>query len=185
MHKILDPALLDAIDALEGGVFDGNVWRVTWATRDPLSGNSGGGRWSPDNDFEALYTSLEENGALAEIYYHLSKAPVFASSNTRINKLHVSLAKVLRLSEHDLWSFGLEDPLASRITYAKSQVVGAAAYLLDYEGLIVPSARWDCENLVLFLDKFDISECLQVVEIRDVNWPAWRESAKKEIGDVP
>ena len=184
MREILDAALLDAIDALEGERFDGNVWRATWATRDPLSGSSGGGRWSPDNDFEALYTSLEKNGALAEIYYHLSKAPVFASSNTLINKLHVSLEKVLRLSENDLRNLGLEDPLASRISRAESQVVGAAAYLLDYEALIVPSARWDCENLVLFLDKFDMGECLQVIETRDVNWPAWRESAKKEIGDV-
>ncbi len=178
MREILDPELLDAMDALPGDTFNGNVWRVTWATRDPLAGNAGGGRWSPDNGFETLYTSLEKSGALAEAYYHLSKAPVFSSSNMRINTLHASLEKVLPLSEGNLQRLGLEEPRASKISYERSQAIGAAAYLLDYEALIVPSARWNCNNLVLFLDKFDVDERLRLVASSDVNWPAWRENAK-------
>jgi|TARA_R110002073_G_scaffold111134_6_gene247674 hypothetical protein len=176
MSQILDPGLLDAIEALECEAFEGNVWRVTWATRDPLAGGSGGGRWTPSNQFEALYTSLHEDGALAEIYYHLSRAPVFASSNMLINTVSVSLNKVLRVSEDDLRNVGLEDPMASKIPYKASQSIGAAAYLLDHQAIIVPSARWNCDNLVLFLDKFDVGECLEVRECREVNWPAWREA---------
>lgn len=178
MREILDPKLLDAIDALEGETFDGNAWRVTWATRDPLAGSSGGGRWSPDNRFEVLYTSLDEDGALAEVYYHLSKAPVFASSNMLINTLRVSLEKVLRLSDEDLGNLELENPLVSGASFEQSQAIGPAAYLLDYEAIIVPSARRSCDNLVVFLDKFDIGECLEVIESREVNWPAWREATR-------
>ena len=65
--------------------FDGIVWRVTWASRDPLARGTGGGRWHPAHAFEALYTSLDENGAMAEIYFHLSKAPVFSSSHVTLN----------------------------------------------------------------------------------------------------
>jgi hypothetical protein len=84
-----DPDLLDALEAMEPQAFDGVAWRVTWAARDPLAGGTGGGRWHPPNDFEALYTSLAEDGALAEIYHHLSRAPVFSSSHVTLNKLQV------------------------------------------------------------------------------------------------
>ena len=81
MTSILDPELLSAVDALNSSKFEGEVWRVTWAARDPLAGNAAGGRWTPDGRFEALYTSLESDGALAEAYYHLSRAPVMSSSH--------------------------------------------------------------------------------------------------------
>ncbi|MDA0823074.1 MAG: RES family NAD+ phosphorylase [Proteobacteria bacterium] len=176
MRDILDAQLLDALDAIQGEIFEGEVWRATWATRDPLAGSSAGGRWSPDNSFDALYTSLERDGALAEIYYHLSRAPVFSSSHTYINKIAVSLSSVLRSSVEQIQKIGVADPLATRIDYLKSQPIGAAAYLLEFDGLIVPSARWDCNNLILFPEKMSNDEQLKLVEANDVNWPAWREA---------
>ncbi len=89
---ILDPELLSAVDALEPSKYQGEVWRVTWAARDPLAGNTAGGRWSPDGRFEVLYTSLKSDGALAEAYYHLSRAPVMSSSHMRINRLCIFLS---------------------------------------------------------------------------------------------
>ena len=59
----------------------GSVWRMTWASRNPLVGGTGGGRWHPPNEFEVLYTSTVADGAMAEIYFHLSKAPVFSTSD--------------------------------------------------------------------------------------------------------
>ena len=66
MADLLDPDLLAAIDSYGGEGLNRSAWRVTWATRNPMAGSSGGGRWSPDGRFEVLYTSLETNGALAE-----------------------------------------------------------------------------------------------------------------------
>ena len=53
--------------------------------------------------------------------------------------------------------------------------------MLDYHGLIVPSARWECCNLVVFLDhgSFDINKLLSFEQATDVNWPAWREQTSQ------
>ena len=110
MRRVLEPKLLDAIDAISGIPLDGIVWRVTWAKRDPIAGNYGGGRWTPSNSFEVLYTSLEESGAMAEAYFHLSRAPVFSSSHMLINQLQVSLTNVLRLSKIQLENLGIDEP---------------------------------------------------------------------------
>ncbi|MCZ0952751.1 MAG: hypothetical protein OXJ56_09205 [Rhodospirillaceae bacterium] len=42
MVDFLDPDLLAALDGVQGRRFSGHVRRVTWATRNPLAGSSGG-----------------------------------------------------------------------------------------------------------------------------------------------
>jgi len=176
MADLLDPVLLAAIDAMPGDEYHGNVWRVTWASREPLAGNTGGGRWSPDGLFEALYTSLEADGALAEAYYHLSRAPVMSSSHMRLNQLRVALKNVLVLDGAELEALGIEDPLASRSDDDRSQAIGEAAFMLDYQGLIVPSARANARNLVLFVERIDLDEDIELLDTVEVNWPAWKEA---------
>lgn len=157
-------------------MFEGVVWRVTWATRDPLVGGTGGGRWHPPNDFEVLYTSTEEDGALAEIYYHLSKAPVFSSLPVTLSKLMVVTERTLTFEDvAALAMVGVDEQDFSRGDYTRTREVGAAARFLDIDGLIVPSTRWQCANLVLFMDRLPDRETLRVVDSQEVNWPAWRE----------
>jgi len=164
---------------MEPRSFEGVVWRVTWENRDPLAGGTGGGRWHFPNDFEALYTSMEENGAMAEIYYHLSKAPIFSSSHVTINKLHVSAARTLEFADVGaLATLGVSEEAFRKGDTSRTREVGAAARFLDMDGLIVPSARWPCSNLVLFVDRLPDRSVLRVEETRDVNWPAWREKAE-------
>jgi len=177
MADLLNPELLSAIDALSGQAFKGDIWRVTWAGRNPLAGNASGGRWSPDGRFEVLYTSLNADGALAEVYCHLSRAPVMSSSHMRLNRLKMSLDNALILDAAQLKALGVNDPLASRVDYELTQAVGEAAYMMDYQGLIVPSARWECNNLVLFMERIDLNEHIELLEQSDVNWPAWREKS--------
>ena len=180
MAGFLDPALLDALRHFEGRRFEGEVWRVTWKTRNPLAGSSAGGRWSPGGRFDALYAILDKNGALAEAYHHLSRAPVMSSSYMLLNKLSVSLDSVLELDIDQLRALGMEDPLASRPRSVVGQTIGEAAFMLDFDGLLVPGARWDCSNLVVFLDPVseDTNERLILVQAMDVNWPAWREQTQ-------
>jgi RES domain-containing protein len=80
-----------------------------------------------------------------------------------------------------LESVGVDAAAFHKGDYARTREVGAAARFLDMDGLIVPSARWPCANLVLFLDRLADLETLTVVEQRDVNWPAWRESQVPKI----
>ena len=176
--QVHDPDLLDALEAMEPRPFDGAVWRVTWATRDPLAGGTGGGRWHPPNDFEALYTSTEELGAMAEVYSHLSRAPVFSSSHVRINTIQVHSERTLFLDDlESLGPLGVDAEAFRKGGFKRTRQIGAAARFLDIEGLIVPSARWPCTNLVLFLDRLSDFESLAVLDSRDVSWPAWREAA--------
>jgi RES domain-containing protein len=175
--RIHDRTLLDALEALPAEPFDGSVWRTTFASRDPLAGNFAGGRWDPPGEFEVLYTSLEPDGSLAEAYHHLSRAPVFSSANVRLTRIRVELERVLNLTvQKTLLSLGIEDALASQLEYSKSQPIGAAAHFLDFQGILVPSARWPCQNLVLFLDRLDLNRAIAAGEQRDINWPAWRDN---------
>ena len=172
-----DRELLDALEALKPESFKGTAWRTTWATRDPLLGSSAGGRWHPANSFEALYTSLEPDGSLAEVYYHLSRAPVFASSHVRLVRLMVQTRMTLRFADMQaLERFGIKETKYQSMDFTRSQEIGAAAHFLEFDGLLVPSARWPCLNLVLFLDRLDLDKGLVVEEVSDVNWPAWREA---------
>lgn len=77
--RIHDRVILDALEAIDPEPFTGTVWRVTRQGREPLRGAAAHGRWSPGGEFEVLYTSLERDGALAEIGYRLSLEPVWPS----------------------------------------------------------------------------------------------------------
>lgn len=171
-----DRELLDALDALGCEPFAGTVWRVTWASRDALMGSAAGGRWHPAGSFEALSTSLDSDGALAEAYHHLSRAPVFSSLQMRIHRLQVHPKRTLILNDMaTLQSLGIEESRFASMDHERTQAIGAAAYLLELDALLVPSARSASLNLVLFLDRLDPESSLLVVDSHDVNWPAWKE----------
>lgn len=176
--RLHDRDLLDSLESFDPQPLSGTAWRVTWATRDPLAGNSAGGRWHPLNSFEALYTSLEADGALAEMYFHLSRAPVFASSRMRLHRLQVETARTLWLTDMStLVRLGVDESRYQSLDHARSQEIGAAARFLEFDSLLVPSVRWPCQNLVLFLDRLDASRLTSCGEdATEVKWPAWRES---------
>lgn len=181
--RIHDPALLDGLEAIEPTPFAGAAWRVSWASRDPPLGSEAGGRWHPPGSFPALYVSLEADGALAEVYHHLSRAPVFASSAVRLHRLAVATARTLDLGAMPtLAGLGIDEARYRSLDWLRSQEIGAAAHMLDCDGMLVPSARWDCLNLVVFLDRLDADEALTVEESSEVNWPAWRERRGRPKG---
>src|SRR5437016_4585587 len=100
-RKARDLGLLDAIDRLARTAFENRVWRVVRETRDVLQAARVGARWDPGT-FDALYASLDRDGALQEIYFHLSRQPVFPSIPFRIHRIRVSARKILRLDEMPL-----------------------------------------------------------------------------------
>lgn len=122
---------------------------------------------------------------MAEIYHHLSKAPVFSSSHVTINEIQASAQQTLEFSDVGaLAALGISDEMFRKGETSRTREVGAAARFLDLDGLIVPSARWPCANLVLFLDRLPDRDALKVVETRDINWPAWREEVGAPRGTL-
>jgi hypothetical protein len=63
------------------------------------------------------------------------------------------------------------------VNLSRTQEIGAAAEFLGCDGLIAPSARWPCDNLMLFPDRIAHDSTLEVVESESVDWIKWAESA--------
>jgi hypothetical protein len=58
-----------------------------------------------------------------------------------------------------------------------SQQIGAAAHFLEYQGLLVPSYRWRCNNLLIFPQYCKIEENIKSrPPPKKINWPAWIKS---------
>jgi hypothetical protein len=55
--------------------------------------------------------------------------------------------------------------------YQATQAIAAAAYFLDFDSLIVPSARFPCGNLVIFTER---ATPLVLRNSQAVDWERWR-----------
>ena len=173
--RVHDLALLDALEELGSGPFDGPVWRVTRAGRDPLRGSAANGRWSPIGEFEVLYTSLEQEGALAEIGYRLSLEPIWPSRmQHEVHELEVGLDRALQLVDLTaLQRLGVETSRFASFDYTATQAIAAAAYFLHFDGLVAPSARHAPNNLMIF-SEMSVANRLIVLRSTHVDWSAWR-----------
>ena len=169
-----DRELLDALEAHPSEAFDGETWRVTAKGRDALLGSTAGGRWSPPGEFEVLYTSLAPAGALAEIGYRLSLEPVWPSRiEHELHRITARTSNSLRFGDlNGLSALGVDVRRYANFEYAVTQAIAAAACFLDFDGLIVPSARSTELNLVIFTEKLDLGERLKVEASEPVDWPA-------------
>lgn len=178
--RVHDRAILDALEAIDPGPFEGNVWRVTRKGRNPVRGTSAHGRWSPSGEFEVLYTSLEREGALAEIGYRLSLEPVWPSRmEHEIHLMEVRTERTLRLPNIEaLSSLAVDTARYQSFDYSATQTIAAAAQFLEFDALVVPNARFACSNLVIFTDRVIPSGRLEVVETVDVDWALWRRMSR-------
>jgi RES domain-containing protein len=171
-----DRELLDILELRPSESFTGETWRVTVKGRDALRASTAGGRWSPPGEFEVLYTSLARAGALAEIGYRLSLEPVWPSRlEHELHRITARTTTSLRFADvSSLSTLGVDVRRFGKFEYSTTQAIAAAAFFLDFDGLIVPSARSTELNLVIFTEKLDVSERLKVDASEPVDWSAWR-----------
>lgn len=176
-RRVHDRAILDALDAIDPTPFEGEVWRVIPKGRDPLRGSSTHGRWSPNGEFEVLYTSLERDGALAEVGYRLSLEPIWPSRlQHEIHRIEVRTEKTLHIADlAALQSLGVDSSNYQSFDYEVTQAITSTAHFLMFDGMLVPSARAGCANLVLFLDRLSEHGHLVVRQSEPVNWTTWKE----------
>jgi RES domain-containing protein len=175
-RRVHDRAVLDALEAFDPEPFEGTVWRVTRKGYDGLRGSSAHGRWSPNGEFEVLYASLEKQGALAEIGYRMSLEPVWPSRlEHEIHAIETRTERTLRIATlTDLEPLGVDIARYESFDYQETQAIAAAAHFLEFDGLLVPSARAPCSNLVVFLDRITPDARLEVVKTEPVDWTDWR-----------
>lgn len=178
-RKRRDSALIDAIEAVPPVAFAGNVWRIVRQGRNPTQCSRSGGRWD-DGTFDVLYTSQQREGALAEMRFHLMRGQPVMPSRVQYNlfEINLSLDRALKLLDlAALQKVGLETARYGQLSYEekhaeypRSQDIGEAAHFLDYDGLIVPSARYDCLNVVAFCDRILPEAILVVADHGQIDW---------------
>jgi RES domain-containing protein len=173
-----DLELLDKVDALPRTPYQGTTWRIAREGRDPLQGYPAAARWDPGT-FDVIYTSLAREGSLAEIHFHLSRQPVFPSRFVSVlHRITIRTRHVLQLLDLSaVEALGVQRGRYGELDYERTQAIGDAAYFLGFDGLLVPSARWDCQNLVVFTDQLAPDD-IAVEESTVVDWSAWRKEVE-------
>jgi hypothetical protein len=174
---IHDPALLERLSAFGTERFDGEVFRATRRSLDPLATSTSGGRWAPKGLVPVLYTSLLREGALAEIAFHWSQLTPRPSRPATLHRLGVAAERRLRLLRADLAELGVDFARYESVNYHRTEEIGAAVAFLGCDGLIVPCARWTCENLVLFTENHALTSKLEVLSSEEIDWQSWAQDA--------
>jgi hypothetical protein len=147
---IYAPDLLSRLDALPKETFQGVVFRATRQNLDPLASSYSGGRWMRPDGAGVLYTSLAREGALAEISFHWAQLDPRPTKPVVVHALQVVAHRTLKLVRADLATLGVPESAYGGINLPRTQESGAAVEFLGCDGLIAPSARWACDNLILF-----------------------------------
>ena len=123
-----------------------------------------------------LYTAFDPDGAVAEMYFHLSRQPVFPSGiGFTLNEIEVTTRGTLRFADlRELEPLGVERDEYAGLLYERTQEIGDAAAFLGFDGLVAPSARWDCLNLVLVCDGLG-PDALALERSSKLDWVKWRK----------
>jgi hypothetical protein len=126
-----------------------------------------------------LYTSLNPDGAIAEVHFHLARQPVFPSKiRYGLHRIRVATVKTLRLPDlNAMVPLGVEPVRYREILYEPTQAIGDAAYFLGFDSIIAPNARWSCDNLILFIDQIAPAD-LELIESSEIDWTEWRKKQK-------
>jgi len=170
---IHDPDLIDQLDALPKETFDGEVFRGTRQSLDPLASSYSGGRWMRRDGAGVLYTSLAREGALAEISFHWGQLNPRPTKPVMLHTLRVVAHRTLKLVRADLSTLGVLESAYAGVNMPRTQEIGAAVEFLGCDGLIAPCARWACDNLILFPDRMGMDATLEVVTSAAVDWVTW------------
>lgn len=170
---IHDRELLDQLNDFPTEKFSGEAFRATRINLDPLAPSYSGGRWMRRDAAAVLYTSLARDGALAELVFHWSQLKPRPTKPMILHSLRVATHRTLRLVRADLETLGLSEQDYPGVNLPRTQDIGAAVEFLGCDGLIAPSARWECDNLVLFPDQMGPKCSLELLASDLVDWERW------------
>ncbi|MEO1226439.1 MAG: RES domain-containing protein [Pseudomonadota bacterium] len=90
-----------------------------------------------------------------------------------MHKLGVSVEKALKIVVADFPALGIDPKSYDQRNYDRTQVVGAAINFLEMDGLLAPSARWSCDNLMIFANSHSLDARLTVESTEDVHFDEW------------
>jgi hypothetical protein len=169
-----DRELLERLTAFAPVQFNGEVYRATRRELNALAPSVLGGRWMVAGETPTLYTSTERDGALAEIAYHWGQLVPLPSKPVVVHTLGVRTGKTLKLGRAELIGLGVDWDQYGSTSRENTQSIGAAIAHLGYDGLIAPSARWECDNVMLFMTNHEAQDdSLILRRSEEVDWQKW------------
>src|SRR5262249_4947024 len=118
-----DNSLIDAIESIPGTTYRGTAWRVVRASKDVLAPSAPGGRWD-DGTFDVVYASQSRDGAVAEMYFHLSRGQPVIPSKVRYHlfELRVAIDRALRLDDvNAIARLGVDTTRYGALSYSDRQ----------------------------------------------------------------
>jgi len=173
----IDSRLTEKLAEFPSVSFQGSVFRATAQNFDPTAPSINGGRWAPrpngEPGFPVLYASLAREGAIAEVASYLALQQPMPSKPLLVHELLVTASKTITLVMADLKKLGVDPSRYGERNYAQTQMIGAAINYMGLDGLISPCARWECQNLTLFMDHHALEETLKAVASEKVDWLTW------------
>ena len=116
----------------------------------------------------AIYTSEDRDTAIAEGQHAIDTQPLRPTARRYVYELSVSARKALRIRRADLAALGLDDAALTSPNFAACQRVAAHAAFLDYDALIVPSARADGANVVIFVNELAADAAFERVGVEQI-----------------
>ncbi|HLY03085.1 MAG TPA: RES family NAD+ phosphorylase [Candidatus Cybelea sp.] len=166
------------IDSRPRTTYRGRIWRVVREGRDPMQFSRAGGRWTLE-ETDALYTSLDANGAVAEIHFRWWQVEPVPPSRiqAKLHELTIEISDVVRFDILDeLVPLGVNVKEYSSLNYQRTREIGEATKFLGANALIAPNARWPCLNLIAYsLKNLD---SLQILDAHLVDWDKWRAETR-------
>jgi hypothetical protein len=177
-RRARDPELLDLVDQCPRTTYRGTVWRVVRVGRDPTQFSRVGGRWNV-RETDALYTSLDANGAAAEIHFRWWQVEPVPPSRVQVmlHELTIEINDVIRFnSMKELASLGVDLSAYETLSYDRTQAIGDAAKFLGVRALIAPNARWSFLNLVVY--ELQDNDYLERRHEQTVDWDRWRTETR-------
>jgi RES domain-containing protein len=146
-------SLENALASLQSSAWSGSVYRVMLNDYPPDRENTQGARWNPP-DVAAIYTCFEPAVCIAEIEYSLARQPrpVKRDLGRTLYEIEVTLAAVVDLAPllPQLDKIGIGTAHLFADDMKTSQEVGRLVTWFGFDGLIVPSARSEGKNLVIY-----------------------------------
>jgi hypothetical protein len=97
-----------------------------------------------------------------------------------LHRISVRTQRTLRIANlGELKTLGVTPETYGSLSYQRTQEIGDAAAFLGFDGILAPSARWPCQNLVLFTEHFTPTD-LTVVSSEAVDWDDWKRRRDAE-----
>jgi RES domain-containing protein len=151
---MVDRNSLESILAgLTGGTWSGRVFRVMLNDYPPDRENTLGARWNPPG-VPAIYSCLQPKVCIAEVEYALARQsrPVKPGLRKTLYEIEIALSAAVEIAPilPELKDIGIDLPQLFADDMKASQEIGRLVTWLGFDGLFVPSARSDGNNLVIY-----------------------------------